>query len=394
MGNEFDFDRLIAPVGTRAFFRDYYEQRHLVVKREVPFFYESIIDLETILRFIESHPMTGDDVTMVKLGETQVRADYTGADHRADPRQVLRMYADGWTITLDNMERFVPALAGLCRAAEHAFSARFQTNLYLTPPNAQGFRAHWDTHDVFVLQIHGSKAWSIYDARIPLPLPGQSFNVEPQDLGAVSDEFVLNAGDLLYCPRGLMHAAHTSAETSLHITFGLMARSWADLMVEAVAGCCLADPELRRNLPVGFARGDYDRAQAAAIFDRLLAGLKDSVDFSAAFADMRDRFVVSRIPGVDGQARQLAMLDRLTLDSRAGARPHAIFHVEQDEETVTVAFGGNVVTLPAFAGDAVRAALNGTDYCPRDLPGELDDDGKLTVVRRLIREGLVVARGI
>ena len=87
------------------------------------------------------------------------------------------------------------------------------------------------------------------------------------------------------------------------------------------------------------------------------------------------------------------MPDRLTLNSRAGVRPHAIFHVEQDEETVTVAFGGHVVTLPAFTGDAVRAALNGTDYCPRDPPGELDDGGKPTLVRRLIREGLVVARG-
>ena len=40
MRDEFDFERLIAPVGTRAFFRDYYEQRHIVVKREVLSFYK------------------------------------------------------------------------------------------------------------------------------------------------------------------------------------------------------------------------------------------------------------------------------------------------------------------------------------------------------------------
>ncbi len=393
MDDAFGFDRVIAPVRTADFLDSYYEQRHLVVKREMPLYYAPVLDLDTVMRFVETYPMVADDVTMVKFGETQVRGDYIGADNRADPRSVLRMFDEGWTITLDNMERFVPALGALCRTAEHMFSARFQTNLYLTPPAAQGFRPHWDTHDVFVLQVHGSKAWSIYDTKIPLPLTGQSFNVEPQDMGPVSDEFVLNAGDLLYIPRGLMHAAHTSDDTSLHITFGLMARTWADLMLEAVAGACLADPRLRRNLPIGFARDDYDQGQAATMFEQLLAGLTENANFPAAFADMRDRFIVSRVPSIEGQARQIATLERLTLDSRVAIRPHAIFHVEQDEETATVAFGGSTVTLPAFTAPTLRAALAETAYRPRDLPGELDDDGKLILVRRLIREGLVMALG-
>jgi ribosomal protein L16 Arg81 hydroxylase len=32
-----------------------------------------------------------------------------------------------------------------------------QTNIYLSPPNAQGFGTHFDSHDVFVLQVAGSK---------------------------------------------------------------------------------------------------------------------------------------------------------------------------------------------------------------------------------------------
>ena len=35
----------------------------------MPSFYESILGLETISRFVESHPMTGDDVTIAKFGE-------------------------------------------------------------------------------------------------------------------------------------------------------------------------------------------------------------------------------------------------------------------------------------------------------------------------------------
>ena len=139
MREAFGFDRLIAPVRIEDFLESYYEQRHLVVKREMPLYYAPILDLETVLHFVETHPMMAGDVTLVKFDHVQERGDYIGADNRADPRRVLRMFDEGWTITLDNMERFIPALGALCRVAEQKFSARFRTNLYLTPPKAQGF---------------------------------------------------------------------------------------------------------------------------------------------------------------------------------------------------------------------------------------------------------------
>ncbi|WP_420461677.1 JmjC domain-containing protein [Candidatus Palauibacter sp.] len=38
----------------------------------------------------------------------------------------------------------------------------------------QGFRPHWDTHDVSVLQVVGSKRWRLYDGgrlapHVPVP---------------------------------------------------------------------------------------------------------------------------------------------------------------------------------------------------------------------------------
>jgi hypothetical protein len=38
---------------------------------------------------------------------------------------------------------------------------------------------------------------------------------------------------------------------------------------------------------------------------------------------------------------------------------------------------------------AVRFALTRSKFAVRDLPENLDDGGKLTLVRRLVREGLV-----
>jgi hypothetical protein len=49
-----------------------------------------------------------------------------------------------------------------------------QVNAYLTPPASRGLGVHHDTHDVFVLQVHGRKLWQVWDAAVPFPLGHQT----------------------------------------------------------------------------------------------------------------------------------------------------------------------------------------------------------------------------
>ena len=60
----------------------------------------------------------------------------------------------------------MPALARLCAVLGSAFSSWSRPNVYLTPLDAHGFAPHCDTHDVFVLQITGTKRWSSYDTKV------------------------------------------------------------------------------------------------------------------------------------------------------------------------------------------------------------------------------------
>jgi len=55
------------------------------------------------------------------------------------------------------------------------------------------------------------------------------------------------------------------------------------------------------------------------------------------------------------------------------------------------ALDGRKISFPWHASEAIRFALSHSEFVFRDLPGDLDDAGKLALVRRLIREGLVVA---
>ncbi len=71
----------------------------------------------------------------------------------------------------------------------------------LTPGDASGFTTHYDTQDVFILQIGGRKHWRISQPTIALPHRTQAcspigFAPPPPDL-----ELELEPGDLLYLPR-------------------------------------------------------------------------------------------------------------------------------------------------------------------------------------------------
>jgi hypothetical protein len=45
--------------------------------------------------------------------------------------------------------------------------------------------------------------------------------------------------------------------------------------------------------------------------------------------------------------------------------------------------------LPIHAAETLEHALTHDEYRIADLPGDLDDPGKLVLIRKLVREGLV-----
>lgn len=111
----------------------------------------------------------------------------------------------------------------------HSFNAMLQeyfhcmvgANIYLTPPNSQGFAPHYDDIEAFVLQIEGQKEWLLYPPRNDTEqLPRESSgNFQENELGAPVFRQILNPGDTLYFPRGWIHQARTvENQHSLHIT--------------------------------------------------------------------------------------------------------------------------------------------------------------------------------
>jgi bifunctional lysine-specific demethylase and histidyl-hydroxylase NO66 len=166
-----------------------------------------------------------------------------------DSARVAQCVRQGFTLVIDAVEQFSRGLFVLCTGLEIELSHMVTANIYLTPPSSQGLKPHVDGHDVFILQIDGSKQWQVFD-RAPGPV-SRSTHLSGEEALLVETE--LRAGDSLYIPRGFGHCARCLDTPSLHITLAVLAASPVDFLRYALEHVGPLTP-LSEALPAGFAR--------------------------------------------------------------------------------------------------------------------------------------------
>ena len=292
----------------------------------------------------------------------------------AEIGKVLSEWEGGATLVLQGLHHSWPALAEFCRLLEAELDHPAQANAYFTPRDAQGLPVHHDTHDVFSLQVAGEKRWLVYEPALELPLKHQKYRPEHGEPGEPVLDVTLKPGDTLYLPRGWLHEATTSSTDSLHITVGVNVYTWLDAFKAALAEC-EHDLAFRRS-----PEGDADE-----LLELLRARLgADDVD------DRRRRRLVStRRPVLPDQLTQIRALDSLTLETPVERRPTVLF----DLDGTTLRFEGKTVAFPAAIREEIEFVVGADDeFTPAEIAGELDDETRLVLVRRLVREGFLRLR--
>src|SRR5262245_7492384 len=170
------FGWLIDPVSPDTFFKDYYEKKPLLIEGQDAEKFKGVLTLEEIDHYLATSTPCYPDVFLVDAARDLAPEQYSFQNGnpagRIDLQRAYQLFQSGATISISQLNQRLPGLGALCRAIERYTSHPFQTNIYLTPPNAQGFKTHYDTHDVFVLQVSGSKRWTLNESPVELPLHG------------------------------------------------------------------------------------------------------------------------------------------------------------------------------------------------------------------------------
>jgi hypothetical protein len=304
-----------------------------------------------------------------------------------DPQALAAQYAGGATLVLQSVHRMHPPVAAFCRELATELGHPTQCNAYLTPGGQhQGFDFHHDTHDVFVLQVSGRKRWIVHEPVVRLPLSSQpqaGGHLVPEGAEPLLDVELL-PGDALYLPRGYVHAALTTDDDSVHLTVGVLSTTWYDVLkdVLTLAG---EQEQFRDALPVQPADGLDERLPG---FLRAAADWLESVPVDEVRRLAAAR--VARSVPVEPLSLLATAAAVRTLDATTALRPRGglAATLQVTGGSVVLTAPGRTVTLPAFTEPALRRLLAGP-CTPADLP-DLDEDSALVLVRRMLREGVVL----
>ncbi len=315
------------------------------------------------------------------------------ADQVADDR-VLDLFLDGHTIVLQGLHRLWPPLIDFAGALTTDLGHPVQVNAYVTPGSSQGFSAHYDVHDVFVLQVAGEKRWRVHEPVLRAPLRDQPWTDRRDDVRARAQEApvideVLRPGDALYLPRGYLHAAEALGGVSCHLTVGVHPVT-RHAVLEALLSVVADEPALRASLPLGVDVADPASVEAdvRATVEALTARL-GAVSGAEVSQRLARRLVGSSRPAPVAPLAQAEAYAALTVESVLSARPFQRHVLGSDGESLTLRLSDRTVLLPLAGEKAVRALLDGERLRVGDLPG-LDGGDALALARTLVREAVVV----
>ncbi len=313
------------------------------------------------------------------------------ADQVADDK-VLRLIADGATLVLQALHRNWPPLIRFGGTLSTELGHPVQINCYLTPPQNQGFAAHYDTHDVFVLQVAGHKRWAVHPPVLADPLPGQDWEQRRAAVASRAAELplldrVLQPGDALYLPRGFIHSAVAQGDTSIHLTVGVHPITRYSLLKHLLAEAA-GEPELRASLPLG---GDPTAQLAGPLRETLQAfgRFAESDLMPRVAARLADELADAVRPAPIEPIGQLAALAALGPQAcfrlRAGLRPR----LSRTADAVLVRSLDSSISLPPDAGPALELVLSGEPVSAGALPG-LDVEAGLELIRQLVGAAVLV----
>ena len=381
---------LLAPLDAQTFLAQHWDVRHALAQAVEPSRHTHLLSVQDVERLVQGELLRWQHD--LELTDARQRPDarrlerLRRADGTVDAEAVFTAFSDGTTLVFNDLTRHAPAVAELCRTLAGELHLRVQANGYLSPPDAQGFPVHFDTHDVLILQCSGRKRWRIHRRVCESPRDSDGRDLAPDEAGPVLHEFDLGPGDTLYLPRGVAHQADcTSAasEPSLHLSLGIHPLTWAEVLHHAIEQAAAHDPALRRSLPPCW----LDQREALATgLAPILAGLR--VDAGAAI-DAAATSILARLRQTSGSRfADVARCRDLAPDQHLVPRQPGACVVQDAGGQVVLRFPGGFLRGPARIAPALRLVVERGPAGLRidELP-DLDDAGRLVLARRLILGG-------
>jgi bifunctional lysine-specific demethylase and histidyl-hydroxylase MINA len=280
------WESLIESIGVERFETEFFGQRPLHLKQSFT-------------------PATGlespEQWRGVLRGQTVAREAHRGRieiDPAADTNHPISpdldaMIEQGGPLIVGSINKINPGVADLARAMAEGLASFVGVNAYISPPRKDALDLHYDDHDVIVLQLHGEKLWTLGSRIARGVASSRFFQVDQYSLKASAIEndtfrtLEVQAGDLLYLPRGLFHRATASDGVSIHLSFGIRRPTGLDF-VDLVMQRLIAETGTREYAPR--LRPDNGDAEVLAYLDQMRDRIQAAAGDETARAEFLEQY--------------------------------------------------------------------------------------------------------
>jgi hypothetical protein len=316
---------LLAPVTPERFMAEHYDRAPLHIQGGADKF-AGVLYWAGINRLLDmTHIWTEASFKLVLDSVTVPPAQYSAKATSRDGAQVLQpvaakvqdWVARGASVVMNDVDSLTPGLAAVSEALEGAGFGKAQANVYISFQSHKAFHAHYDTHDVWAVQVEGEKTWNIWEGRAEWPIAhtlfrGQKQEVHERAKGALRAQITVRRGDLLYLPRGWYHDALAEAPNSVHIAYGVHAPLGMDLL-NILMERALHDLEFRKPLPRqdGAAPAKFALTQRAGLLGQRIAEfakepkvMEALAQFVAGYRYSRGGYDILATRGIGGGAAE------------------------------------------------------------------------------------------
>jgi bifunctional lysine-specific demethylase and histidyl-hydroxylase NO66 len=360
--------------------------------------FSELLDADAIDELVSERGLRTPFLRVAKNGATLTDRAFTApggvgagiADQVSDDK-LVRLFADGSTLVLQALHRVWPPILEFCQRLAAELGHPIQANAYVTPPQNQGFSAHYDVHDVFVLQIEGEKRWLIHPPVLESPLRDQPWadrkaQVEKRAQEPPLIDAVLRPGDCLYLPRGYLHAATALGGVSTHLTLGI--HVWtryalAEQVMHQALQTLAANPGVRGSLALG--KDVADSSDLRQDVELVTAALADAIRHAEvdqiSGALLRNARSNQRAAPI-GPLKQLRDADGITADTQIVLRRHLIASLDNSGADIVLRSRAGVLTMTESDVAPIKTLL--TTGVARA------DDLGLDLARRLLLAGLAI----
>jgi ribosomal protein L16 Arg81 hydroxylase len=388
-----NFSDLIQPISIEDFEANYWEKQFLHIARDSSDFFSSLFSIEDLDKVLEYNRPQGSSLKVVKSNQPMNPSVYENQDGSLNLNQLYVAYADGYSILVNGIQRYWNPVKILLENIRKQISHNVSANLYLTPENEKAFSPHYDSHDVFAIQISGKKHWILYDdTRFKTPLLNSYQPTFQREQLTNATEITMCAGDVLYMPRGVPHEAYTTDKSSVHITIGIQSIQWIDFITKSLLSLSQKHIELRKALPVGFLNFDHNTLLSTDVeldFANILQQVFRKENIASSLNILEEEFRMKEQPKADGHFSSVDKLNHIHLGSQISKREGLTSKVTNNASGARILFQGNTIKGPSKIVDTLEFISNQENvFLVEDIPF-LNDDNKLKLAKRLIRGGLL-----